>query len=224
MPFSNSRPLLLRHRFLPVVRALVWTGAAVLAGCAPPRVRPITGMPFPDRLPATTLPAGHTRMVFRWDYDDRIFSARGEGVARIAAPDSVRLDFFADGGMGGGFAILIADSLHTAANDDARRYLPPVPLLWAAMGQLRVVAADTTALVDGDTLRVEIGEGPTWRAAFVDARLRELQRIDGRRLRESVVLDSSTVVYRNHGARRRLTLRITRRLSDPPFDEAIWRR
>ena len=197
--------------------------ALAIAACAP-RIRPLTGIPYPKRLPPTALAPGHTRLVFRWEYGYPIFSAKGEGVARIAAPDSMRLDFFSDGGLGGGYALLIGDSLSTPANDDARRYLPPVPLLWAAMGRLRVIAADTTVQLDGDTLRAEIGISPRWRVAFAGSSLLSVERIEGKRLRESVRRDSSTVVYRNFGSRRRLTLTVVRRLSDPPYDEAIWHR
>lgn len=191
------------------------------AACAP-RVKPLTGELVARRLPATSVPAGHTRLVFRWEYGDPIFSAKGEGVARIAAPDSVRLDFFADGGVGGGFALLIGDRLSTPANADAIRYLPPVPLLWAALGRLDVSGQDTTARVEGDTLRADIGASPVWRVAFSGEGLASLQRIDGGRLRESVVRDSSRISYRNFGSRRRLTLTLTRRFADAPYDEAIW--
>lgn len=196
----------------------------ILASACAPRVRPLVGTPFVARLPDTSLPEGHTRLVFRWEYGDPIFSARGEGVARIAPPDSVRLDFFADGGMGGGYAILIGDQLSTPANDHAKRYLPPVPLLWAALGRLQVTGRDTTARLTGDTLRADIGSNPVWRATFTPAALGSLQRLDGGRLRESVRRDTATITYRNFGARRRLTLTIQRRIADPPFDAAIWRR
>ncbi|HEX4933897.1 MAG TPA: hypothetical protein VFV33_11995, partial [Gemmatimonadaceae bacterium] len=159
-----------------------------------------------------------------WEYDDPIFTARGEGVARIAPPDSVRLDFFTDGNLGGGFALLIGDRLSTPANDDAVRYLPPVPLLWAALGRLRVAGRDTVARLAADTLRADIGPSPVWRAAFSGAELVSLQRVDGQRVRESVQRDSMLVRYRNFGSRRRLTLTVLRRLADPPYDEAIWHR
>jgi len=145
-------------------------------------------------------------------------------VARIAFPDSVRLDFFADGGLSGGYAILVGDTLSTPADDDARRYLPPVPLLWAAMGRLEVSGRDTAAVMSGDTLFADIGDQPTWRAGFLREGLSSLARLDEGRLREEVRRDSSTITYRNLGARRRLTLSLQRRLADPPFDAAIWRR
>lgn len=204
--------------------ALLGYAASVLGlGCAP-RAGPLTGLPVVQRLPVSGLPAGHNRLVFRWEYRDPIFAAKGEGVARLAAPDSVRLDFFADGGLGGGYAILIGDRLATPADDDAIRYLPPVPLLWAALGRLQVVGQDTTARLAGDTLRADIGREPVWRAAFTATSLVSLQRIDGKRLRESVRRDSSTIAYRNYGSRRRLTLTLLRQIEDPPYDEAIWHR
>lgn len=194
-----------------------------LAACAP-RVGPLAGVPTTVPLPATALPPGHERLIFRWEYGDRFFSARGEGVARIAPPDSVRLDFFADGGLGNGFALLLGDTLLTPAEDDARRYLPPVPMLWAALGRLQVAASDTVLHQQGDTLWAQFAGEPTWRAAFVGRELHSLARVDGRRLRETIRRDSSVIAYRNPGARRRLTLTLTRRVQDPPYDAAIWRR
>jgi hypothetical protein len=195
--------------------------AAVVA-CVAPRVRPLTGIPYEAAIPVTRLTPGHARLLFRWEYDDPFFSSRGEGAARIAPPDSVRLDFFVDGGLGSGGAILIGDTLRTAA-EDGRRYLPPVPLLWAALGVLRVVGSDTTARVDQDTLRVDIGLDPVYRATFGDSGLVSLARIDGDRLREQVHRDSVRIEYRNPASRRRLTLSSLRRVPDAPYDPAIWR-
>lgn len=192
-----------------------------LLACAP-RVRPLTGLPFAGTLPRPVLPPGHARLVFRWIYDDPLFGARGEGVARIAPPDSVRLDFFVDGGVGSGGAILIGDTLRTAG-EDGRRYLPPVPLLWAALGVLRVPGGDTTVRVDGDTLRLEIGRGPSYRAVMAGGDLASLSRIDGGRVREIIRRDTARVAYRHYGGRRSLTLSSLRRVPDAPYDPAIWR-
>jgi hypothetical protein len=185
-------------------------------------VKPLTGLPFTGAFPVSALPPGHARLVFRWVYDDPLFGARGDGVARIAPPDSVRLDFFVDGGVGSGGAILIGDSLRTAA-EDGRRYLPPVPLLWAALGVLRVTGTDTVARVEGDTLRVEIGRDPSYRAAFAGAGLAALGRISDGRLREEIRRDSTRVAYRQFSGRRSLTLSSLRRIPDSAYDPAIWR-
>jgi hypothetical protein len=163
--------------------------------------------------------------VFRWTYAQRGFRAQGEGVARIAAPDSVRLDFFADGGNAAGFALLIADSLFTPQDDEARRYLPSPPLLWGSLGRLAVPPArDSAATVDGTTLRADIGHDPTWRATFDGGGLRRLEQIRGGRLREWVSRDSGTVRYQRPGDRRSLTMQIARVTDVAPFDPGIWAR
>ena len=204
-----------------IVRVALGLLGAGFAACAP-RVRPLTGVATAAPPPRTQLPPGHHRLVFRWVYDDPLFAARGEGVARIAPPDSVRLDFFGDGGVGSGGAILIGDSIRTAG-EDGRRYLPPVPLLWAALGLMRLPGADTTVRLDGDTLRVEIGRGPTFRAALFDTLLVSVGRIDGGRLREQVRRDSTQVTYRHFAGHRSLTLSSLRRIADAPYDQEIWR-
>lgn len=214
----------IRYRLRLVVTRCARAGLVAAIACAP-RAGGLTGTPVPARFPATDLPRGHRRIVFRWDYVDQALAAKGEGVARIASPDSVRLDFFLDGGLGGGYAIVIADSVSTPGGDDVRRYLPPVPLLWAALGRLAVPSAtDTVAKVDGGTLRADIGRNPTWRVVFVGDTLMRLERIvDGRRV-EWVGRNGSEVRYQNERSSRSLTLRISSTDDGSPFDPAIWRR
>ena len=205
--------------------ALVFSlGFVAGIGCAP-RAGKLSGTPAPARFPNTELPRGHQRVVFRWEYVDLALAAKGEGVARIAAPDSVRLDFFLDGGLGSSFAILIGDSLATPGGDDVRRYLPPVPLLWGALGRLHVPSvADTSATVDGDAVRADIGKNPTWRVTFVSDRLTRLERIvDGRRL-EWVSRTGTDVRYQNERSSRSLSLKISSTNEAAAFDSEIWRR
>lgn len=196
----------------------------VLVGCAP-RAGSLPGTPAPARFPNAELPRDNQRIVFRWEYVDQALAAKGEGVARVASPDSVRMDFFLDGGLGGGFAIVIGDSISTPGGDQVRRYLPPVSLLWAALGRLAVPALpDTVAKVDGGALRADIGRNPAWRVTFVGDRLTRLERIvDGRRL-EWVSRDGADIRYQNERSSRSLTLKISSSNEAPPFDPAIWRR
>jgi hypothetical protein len=93
-----------------------------LACASIPRAAPLTGTPAPRSLPSTALSSGYRRTVFQWEYREKIFRAHGEGVARIAPPDSVRLDFFLENGAAGGFVILLGDSLFAPAQDDAARF------------------------------------------------------------------------------------------------------
>jgi hypothetical protein len=175
-------------------------------------------------LPPSDLPPGHHHIVFRWRYQDPDMEARGEGVARIASPDSVRMDFFVDPGMGAGYALLVGDSLSAPGIALVRRYLPPPPLLWATLGRLHVPPGrDTTVRVDGDTLRADIGGDPVWRATFGGSRLVRLERIDGGRVNERVVRTGDDIRYEHLGARRSLSLTVTRRTEVPPFDATIWR-
>ncbi len=203
-----------------LVGAVAW----VTLSCAP-RAGSLRGTPAPARFPRAELPPGHKRIVFRWEYSDQALGARGEGVARIAPPDSVRLDFFLDGGLGGGYAIVVGDSVSTPGGDEVRRYLPPVALLWASLGRLAIPASpDTVAKVDGGVLRADIGRNPTWRIAFTGDQLTRLERIvDGRRL-EWVNRNGSEVRYQHERAARSLTLRITSSDEASPFDSDIWRR
>lgn len=208
-------------------RAVLFYAATLVASgiaCAP-RAGSLKGAPTPARFPVTDSPRGHQRIVFRWDYVDQALAAKGEGIARVSTPDSVRLDFYLDGGLGAGFAIVIDDSISTPGGDQVRRYLPPVALLWAVLGRLAVPPVpDTVAKVDGQALRADIGRNPVWRVTFVAEHLTRLERIvDGRRL-EWVGRSGPDIRYQNERSSRSLTLKITSTDEAPPFDPTIWRR
>lgn len=211
-------------RSFPSLALSVCAAGLLAAGCAP-HVRPLVGAPAPSVLPEARL-TGHTRMVFRWEYSDGNLVGRGEGVARLAAPDSLRLDFFLDGGAGGGTAFLIGDSLTAPGGDFVRRLLPTPALLWAAVGRLAVPpAADTVARVDGPALRADVGAEPLFRVTFDDGRLSRLERIEGGRLQEWVSRpDPATVEYRHEITRRQLSLKITRQDTVEAFDGDVWGR
>ena len=180
--------------------------------------------PLPRVFPTRGFAPGYRRLIFGWEYKERVFSGRGEGVARIASPDSLRIDLFLENGASAGSVILIGDSLRAVAQDDMRRSFPPQPLLWAALGVVRVTAPDTVARQDGDTLRVEIGMNPIWRMAFGSGLLGKMERITGGRIEETVERrDSTRVVYRQPAAGRSLTLTMRQFIKEAGFDAAIWR-
>ncbi len=195
------------------------------AACRPPRAAPLPGAPVPARLPSGRLPDWHQRFVFDWSYEDAELSARGEGVARVAPPDSARLDLFLAGGFGSGSAFLLGDAVTAPGGDMVRRFLPPPPVLWAAFGRLAVpAAADTTATLSGDTLRADIGRDPTWRVTFVGDRLAALDRIETGRVVESVVrAPNGDVRYDHRRDRRALVISVTRAERTSAFDASIWR-
>jgi hypothetical protein len=200
---------------LPVVAAV---------GCSP-RARPLTGVPAPRRVPVAELAPVHRKIVFQYDYSQPELRIRGEGVARIAPPDSARLDFFVNG-QGTGHALLIGDQIRLQGGQDAMRdLLPPAPLLWAALGRLHVPAAsDTTVRVDSDTLRIDIGHEPGWRATFFDDQLRRLELIQDGRIPQWVARpDAGPIRYEQPRLRRSLQLTISRDDTVPGFDATIWR-
>ncbi|MEJ7813074.1 MAG: hypothetical protein WKG32_21860 [Gemmatimonadaceae bacterium] len=192
--------------------------------CAP-RARPLGGALSPVSVPRAELPRGYRQITFTWQYADADVQFRGDGVARVAAPDSVRLDLFLAGGLGGGRAFLIGDDLRLPDGEMLARLLPPPPLLWAALGRLSVPSAsDTLVRVDGDTLRADIGRGPTWRSAFVGGDLRRLERIADKRVHEWVARTAvGDVRYQRPVGRRSLEITVVRTEALARLDATIWR-
>ncbi|MDQ6887856.1 MAG: hypothetical protein M3068_11260 [Gemmatimonadota bacterium] len=196
-------------------------------GC-PPKAPPLRGSvaPVSLRLPPDELPpgGGHRKMVFTWHYTDPDFDLHGDGAARIAAPDSVRLDFFLPNGLGGR-AVVIGSEVRTPGIELVKGLVPPPPFLWGTLGQLRLgPARDTVVRVDADTVRADIGSDPRWRAVWVTGRLRSLELIEGGRVAQRVTRAAmDTVHFTDLRARRTLRLIVTRTESVDGFDEAIWR-
>ena len=193
------------------------------AGCVP-SAPPLAGVPAPDRaLPRLEMPAGHRKLVFRWEFQEGDLAARGDGSIRAAAPDSARLDFFLGGGMGAGAAVLIGDSLRSPNIELARRYIPPSPMMWAALGRLAIPAlSDTVVRLDGDLLRADVGRPVQWRVAIRGDTLVALEHISGGKITESLSRQANgEVVYQAPGSRRRLALTILRE-QPGSFDDSIW--
>jgi len=173
-------------------------------------------------------------MAFTWKYKDDTFEAQGDGVVRVAAPERARLDFFLKNGMGGGMAILDGDSLLIPGIDLVRRFLPPLPLLWATLGRLAVPPTrDTIARVDGDTLRADLrgtDAARIWRVTFAGRVLARVERIEKGKIQEWVSRTinepsgTGELRYTKEGGRRSLSISVTETRSVEAFDDAIWRR
>ena len=205
------------------MRPLIVLATCALVGCLP-SAAPLPGVPAPDRtLPALSLPTGHRQVVFRWDYEEGDLAARGDGAVRTASPDSARLDFFLGGGLGSGAAILIGDSLRTPHADLVRRYIPPAPMMWAALGRLAIPALpDTVIKLDGDVLRADVGRPVQWRVAIRGDTLVALERINDGKIVDRLTRNANgAVVYESPGARRKLALTILREQTGS-FDASIW--
>jgi hypothetical protein len=195
----------------------------MVVGCAP-AAAPLKGVLAPDRsLPPISMPGGHRHIVFKWEYQEGDIVARGDGSIRTAAPDSARLDFFLGGGLGAGGAILIGDSLRSPHADLARRYIPPTPLMWAALGRLAIPALpDTVVRIDGELTRADIGRPLRWRVALKGDTLVELDHLSDGKIIESLTRRANGVLtFEAPGARRTLRLTVIREETGS-FDASIW--
>ena len=130
-------------------RAALYLAVSVLA-CAPRR--PVALVPDAaagvgrdqvSRWIAASQPAGHQTIRFRWQLQDDRGAAGGRGTARVAAPDSVRLDVVGPLGAGRGAAVVVGDSAQwTDPPDIIERLVPSYPLMWAMFGVERMPPED----------------------------------------------------------------------------------
>ena len=203
---------------------LIATLALASVGCAR-TISALTG----TRVSSASIPrtgiTGLRQVTFRWEFNEESMVARGEGVARLASPDSARLDFFVDGGFGSGHVLVFGDRVIAPGGDLVASMIPSPPMLWAAVGRLAVPAAsDTIAAVDGTRLRADIGRDPRWRATFEGARLTMLEHVENDKVTETVTRSPDGIVrYTNPGARRMLRITISRDEAVASFDASIWR-
>ena len=207
-----------------MTRILLIVAVCALAyGCAP-RARPLAGTPAPERsLPKIELPGKHRRIVFRWDYEENALIARGEGAVRASAPDSARVDLFLNGGITVGRAILIGNTIRATNQDQVERFLPPPPLMWAALGRLAIPPLpDTVVTVEGEVMHADIGRPAAWRVTIKGMRLMQLARLSGGRIVEVVTRDDGGRLLYEVPGRRKLWLGITRDEEVPAFDASIW--
>jgi hypothetical protein len=209
-------------------RALLGLAIAAVAGACVPKLTPLSGADVPaSRLPRTQLPPGHRKIVFNWELQDGEMNARGDGAARVAAPDSARMDFFLAGGFGQGAAVLVGDSLRVPgglAADLTMRLVPPPAMLWAVLGRVALPNLPDTAIrVDGNVLRADIGRPVAWRFTFRGDTLTRAEHVESGRVTEWVDrADADHIRYRNETSRRSLQLTVTRTDEVSGFDADIW--
>src|SRR4051812_41926286 len=163
--------------------ATILVGLVLGADSCAPRLRALGGAVVPATLPRAELPRGHRQITFEWEYADVDMRGRGEGVARVAWPDSARLDLFLAGGVGASAAVLVGDSLDMPGIELMRRMLPPPTLLWASLGRARLPATrDTVVSRDRAFLRADIGRPVDWRVTFRGDSLIRVDHVEGGRV------------------------------------------
>ena len=133
----------------------------VLAAChgrpAPLVPEPLGSVP-PDSVVAWSMGSGPARPMalrFRWKYRDDRRSGGGRGTARVAPPDSVRVDWAATLNIKTGAAVVLGDSLQWADPKEnfPSSVTPAVQLVWTALGVVRPPRDSATVSGSRDSLR-----------------------------------------------------------------------
>lgn len=97
-------------------------------------------------------PSAREIVRFSWRSDDGSLQIGGNGAARIAPPDSLRVDMAASLGLGRATIIMTGNETQAQPPEIVDRILPDRYALWALLGHLRAPAdlATVERLDDGD--------------------------------------------------------------------------
>jgi hypothetical protein len=100
-------------------------------------------------------PSHPTALRFRWRYRDDRRGGGGRGTARVAPPDSVRVDWASSLNIKTGAAVVLGDSLQWAdpKEDFPSSVAPAVQLVWIALGVVRPPRAGATVSGGRDSTR-----------------------------------------------------------------------
>lgn len=144
--------------------------AAAACTHAPPGLAPADGFAPASRedfaaAARRTAPTEPEVVRFGWRSDDGRVQLSGSGAARIAPPDSMRVDIAAALGLGRSTLILTGDSAMARPAELIAQVLPDRFVLWAALGVLRVPAGNISVE------RLQDGARTVWRVTDALARV-----------------------------------------------------
>jgi hypothetical protein len=227
---------------IPTIARRVRAGAVVLAlaaaGCAGAGAPAGTPVADPEgaarELSRATTPASPQQFSFEWTLDEAGSRLRGRGVARVEAPDRIRLDLFGPRGETYLSAALVGDEFRLPQGMAGAVPLPSPALLWGALGVVRppadarVVEATTADAALTVRFAAPNGETFTYRAAGEPLRLETLARAGRAGTRESLQLTHDergvirTTRYRELDAFRELILTVESVTDVASFPAEIW--
>jgi hypothetical protein len=177
---------------------------------------------------------GHQLHRFRWQLRDERGAAGGRGTARLAAPDSVRLDVSGPLGAGRGSAVVVADTaLWTDPEDVIERLVPSYPLMWAMFGLVRLPPEGVSlrGFADSSITSWESADGPDTVAyvrqrspARLLAEVRSAGQVVGR-VETELGADGRPTASRLTvpSVPARLDITFTSSTASEPFPDTLWR-
>lgn len=213
---------------------LLFVGACAPATVQPPAAHDPPQPQMAQQLIDSTALRRPLHIVFSWTFTEENARFSGRGSTRVEPAYRARLDLFGPRGETYLAAAAVRDSLRLPPNmaPGLRSIVPPIALLWTALGVLRAPEGSTlTATVRrGDTLVVGYArEDERWSFRSVAGRLQYAEWNgpgSGRRtveLRGTGAFNLPAVaVYRDWAAFRELTLTLDQANEAASFPADIW--
>lgn len=210
-----------------------------LVGCAPAGVQmPVSQTTPQPQLAQTLIDSTALRrplhLVFSWNFTEENARFSGRGSTRVEPPYKARLDLFGPRGETYLAAAAVGDELRLPENVNPalRSVVPPIALLWTALGVLRAPEGSRLELTEqrGDTLVVGYGRADEhWRFRAVQGRLQYAEWNGPNSGRRTVELRGSgahrlpaVAVYRDWAAFRELTLTLEEVNEAAGFPPETW--
>ncbi len=214
--------------------------AVITAACARPTAplvpvggfAPLGGEAF-AAIAARTAPGGAELLQFRWRYEDSDRRVSGRGAARLAPPDSLRLDVGVPV-LGRATLVMAGESAWADPDEIVHEVLPNRLVVWALFGVIRAPDVGT---------RIEVGEAadrrlfrltsPDGTVTVLECRGDTLLRateMKGERPVGQLVLarDAGGAVVRSEATdtehATRFVVEVSHRETSGPFPGEIWRR
>ena len=230
-------------RFLAALRGRSYLAASlgvIAAACAPPPAppapsgawEPVAGDSF-AALAARTVPRSAELVRLRWRYDDGNQEAAGRAAARLAPPDSLRLDVAVP--VVGRATLVLAGDSSWAQPDEAAGALPRSRLgLWALFGIIPrpgpLTRVETGAAADRRLYRLTAPDGGVTVLECRGDTLLGATELRGDRVvgRLRLTRDAAGAVVKAdatdfaHGMR--FIAEVEHRETSEPFSPEIWRR
>lgn len=196
----------------------------------PPQTQPPSAQ-LAQSLADSTAVERSLHLIFSWTFTEQSARFTGKGSTRVEPPYKARLDLFGPRGETYLAAAAVGDELRLPPGAPAN-LIPPVALLWSALGVFRAPAGATLELTHqaGDTLLVGYAlANERWRFRSIRGRLQYVEWNGPNAGRRTVELRGTAAhelpavaVYRDWAAFRELTLTLDQVNEVTSFSPDIW--